>query len=285
MHVRLGRNQKDAQKISHSADIDSTKRGLFSLEQSDISMGMQLEFVFSPRRVTLQDDDCLLLAGRLLRLTFVRHRRAKRYVLRLNSDGAARVTIPRGGSIAEARAFAKRNGTWLERQLLRQANQRVEPRLWMNGTQILFRGELVRLQTETNNGDGAVVRFGSELARLKNSSGDVRPEVERYLWRLAQRELPFRVLELAGQHQFEVKGIKVRNQRSRWGSCSRRRTISLNWRLIQVAPFVRDYIILHELAHLREMNHSRRFWREVKRLCPDFGVAERWLKEHSRSLL
>jgi len=74
--------------------------------------------------------------------------------------------------------------------------------------------------------------------------------------------------------------VSVRNQRSRWGSCSRHGTISLNWRLVQTPTFVRDYIILHELAHLKEMNHSKRFWREVARLCPDFGRAERWLKEH-----
>jgi hypothetical protein len=73
----------------------------------------------------------------------------------------------------------------------------------------------------------------------------------------------------------------VRNQKSRWGSCSRRGTISLNWRLIQAPPFVCDYIILHELSHLKEMNHSARFWHEVERVCPDYKMAERWLKQHS----
>jgi predicted metal-dependent hydrolase len=104
--------------------------------------------------------------------------------------------------------------------------------------------------------------------------------VERHLWRLAARELPGRVLELASLHQLPVRRICVRNQRSRWGSCSRRGTISLNWRLVQAPPFVRDYLILHELAHLKEMNHSRRFWREVAVLCPDYLQAERWLKAH-----
>jgi hypothetical protein len=76
----------------------------------------------------------------------------------------------------------------------------------------------------------------------------------------------------------------VRNQRTRWGSCSRRGNISLNWRLIQTPPFVRDYICLHELAHLRQMNHSERFWSEVARLCPDYLHAEKWLKQNSRLL-
>jgi predicted metal-dependent hydrolase len=72
----------------------------------------------------------------------------------------------------------------------------------------------------------------------------------------------------------------VRNQRSRWGSCSPRGTISLNWRLIQAPPNVRDYIILHELCHLRQMNHSDRFWREVASVCPDYQRAELWLKRN-----
>jgi predicted metal-dependent hydrolase len=110
---------------------------------------------------------------------------------------------------------------------------------------------------------------------------DLRPAVEAHLWALAARELPARVEELAKEHQFQVRRVVVRNQRSRWGSCSRHGTISLNWRLIQTPVFVRDYIILHELAHLKEMNHSKRFWREVARLCPNFARAERWLKEHS----
>jgi predicted metal-dependent hydrolase len=105
--------------------------------------------------------------------------------------------------------------------------------------------------------------------------------VEKHLCKLAAQELPVRVAELAREHRFVVRRVSVRNQRSRWGSCSRHGTISLNWRLVQTPIFVRDYIILHELAHLKEMNHSRRFWREVARLCPDFARAEHWLKEHS----
>jgi predicted metal-dependent hydrolase len=93
------------------------------------------------------------------------------------------------------------------------------------------------------------------------------------------------VLELAGLHHLPVQRVTVRNQRSRWGSCSRRGTISLNWRLVQTPCFVRDYLVLHELAHLKEMNHSKRFWGEVARLCPDYPEAERWLKQHSRLLM
>ena len=74
--------------------------------------------------------------------------------------------------------------------------------------------------------------------------------------------------------------MSVRNQRSRWGSCSAAGTISLNWRLIQTPDFVRDYIIYHELMHLREMNHSDRFWDHVEEVCPGWREAERWIKRN-----
>jgi hypothetical protein len=169
--------------------------------------------------------------------------------------------------------------SWLEKQLLRHALRPIGPKPWLLNTEILFRGENVRLQPAPGEQAG-IIGFGSETLRVSDPAADLRPAIERHLWRLSARELPARVLELAAVHQFTIRRVTVRNQRSRWGSCSRKATISLNWRLIQAPAFVSDYIILHELAHLKEMNHSRRFWREVARLCCDFARAEKWLKAH-----
>jgi hypothetical protein len=244
---------------------------------------VQFELPFGLGRLLRADEDWLHIGGRGVRLWLVRNRRARRYVLRLRPDGAARVTIPRGGSEVEAKRFAERNAAWLEQQLLRQATRPRGPQAWPMGTEILFRGERVRL--EPGDGEqGGVVRFGSEAVRVTEANADLRPAVERHLRKLAARELPARVLELATAHQCPVQRVSVRNQRSRWGSCSRRGTISLNWRLVQTPADVRDYLVLHELAHLKEMNHSRRFWREVERLCPGYREAERWLKQHGSLL-
>jgi predicted metal-dependent hydrolase len=250
---------------------------------------MQFQFFFAPSRKHEPAPDCLRVGGRTVPLRLVRHRRARRYVLRLGRDGAARVTVPRGGSVAEARHFVQRNLAWLEKQLLRQAAQPAGPRPWVAGSQILFRGELVRLEVTpqenlTSSGGLVSIRFGSETLQLSQLAADLRPAIEQHLRRLAALELPARTLELAGTHGFAVRRVTIRNQRSRWGSCSARGTISLNWRLVQAPPSVRDYIVLHELAHLRHMNHSRRFWSEVERLCPAYPEAERWLKQHSALL-
>jgi predicted metal-dependent hydrolase len=225
-----------------------------------------------------------LLAGdRRVPLRLVRNRRARRYILRVRPDGSARVTLPPGGSVFEAMDFAQENAGWVEKELLRLAARPSRPRAWPLGTEILFRGEMVRLDAGADGQSGRVC-FGQESVRVPDATGDLRPAVEGRLRALAAQELPTRVLELAASHVFPVRRVTVRNQRSRWGSCSRRGTVSLNWRLVQAPGFVRDYLILHELAHLREMNHSERFWGEVARLCPEFAEARRWLREHSELL-
>jgi predicted metal-dependent hydrolase len=252
----------------------------FSISAFGFNSPVQLEWLFGPRRPAQPADDWVVAGTRRVRLCFVRNRRARRYILRLRPDGAARVTVPRGGSVAEAKRFVERSVPWLEQQLVRQAARPRGPETWPAGTEIFFRGERVRLEPGTN-GEAGTVRVGSEVVPVAGTTGDLRPAIERHLRRMATKELPARVFELAAPHDLPVKRVSVRNQRSRWGSCSRRGTISLNWRLVQTPVFVRDYLVLHELAHLREMNHSRRFWNEVAQLCPGFREAEKWLKQHS----
>ena len=92
------------------------------------------------------------------------------------------------------------------------------------------------------------------------------------------------MLALAAQHGLAVRRVSIRNQRSRWGSCSSRGDISLNFRLLLMPDFVREYILVHELMHLRQANHSIRFWRLVEAACPRFREAERWLKQNGASL-
>jgi predicted metal-dependent hydrolase len=200
--------------------------------------------------------------------------------LRLRPDGTPRVTIPLGGSLAAAREFVERNRPWLEQQWEQMQARPRQPATLQIGSDLLFRGQLVQIQS----GQPGFLRLDGEILPVSGSAANLRPAIEKHLRRLAACELPVRVSELALAHGFSVSRVTVRNQRTRWGSCSRQGAISLNWRLIQSPAHVRDYIILHELAHLRQMNHSHRFWQEVERLCPDYQTAERWLKDH-RGLL
>jgi predicted metal-dependent hydrolase len=226
------------------------------------------------------DTNFLEVHGRQIPLAVIRNHRARRYLLRLGPDGSARLTIPHRGSVIEGRRFAERNTEWLAQQFLRLQANPIKPKQWFIGTEILFRGDLMKLEAGMN-GESGTVQFGDERVAVSDVNGDLHSRVMKHLWKLAAAELPPKVIELATAHQLKVQRVTVRNQRSRWGSCSRRGTISLNWKLIQAPPFVRDYIILHELMHLRQMNHSARFWREVEVVCPGYKTAEKWLKQNA----
>ena len=169
-------------------------------------------------------------------LYFVRHRRARRYLLRVEPDGRVRVTIPRSGSRREADAFALRNRAWIEAQL-----SKVRPPAFT-------------------------------------------PEAQR-AWRTRAREvLPARLYELADRHGCPVTAVSIRSQKTRWGSCGRNGHISLNWRLMLMPEWVRDYVLVHELMHLRRMDHSPAFWRHVQAVYPDYRVARQWLRRHGSGL-
>jgi predicted metal-dependent hydrolase len=235
------------------------------------------KFLRSHRRVNrLVLAASFTLGSRQVPLLMVRHPRARRYLLRLNPDGTARVTIPRGGNSAEALAFAERNRVWLENQVGRLQSSPSHKIRSQAGAEIWYRGELLRIEIVSPG----LIGFGTEVLTVADVAEDLRPVIAKHLRQIATRELPVRVMEYAAQHRLTVRRVSVRNQKSRWGSCSRRGTISLNWRLIQTPEWVRDYIILHELAHLRQLNHSTKFWQEVETLCPEYQRAEQWLKDH-----
>ena len=222
-----------------------------------------------PRLVTID--------GRSLEVEVRRRAGARRYTLRVAPDDQLRLTVPRWASIAEGLRFVERQADWIRREQARQADRCAA---WGHGTTIWYRGERVELDV----GDGRV-SFGTPAVIMSGGAPDVRPVVEGHLRAMAAGDLPRRCLELAAQVGLTVASVRVRNQRSRWGACSARGAITLNWRLIQMPPSVSDYVILHELMHLRQPNHSRRFWREVALVCPAWRDAERWLRKWGRTIL
>jgi predicted metal-dependent hydrolase len=218
-----------------------------------------------------------------LPVNFIRMRRARRYVLRVRPDGSLRVTIPRGGSRAEANRFLERQAAWIERQRARLRAADAPPR-WIDGAAMLLRGDHVVIRVVGSNGH-RVAHYGDRCARVPADAVDLRGAIEPDLRALAREELGPRLHQLAAEHGLTVTRFTIRNQRSRWGSCSRSGAIALNYRLVQMPAAVRDYVLLHELMHLKQPNHSRRFWRLVEQVCPEFRAAERWLKTVGRTLL
>jgi len=213
-------------------------------------------------------------------IVYRRHARARNYVLRLHADKTVVVTVPRGGSRAFARQFVSSRAAWLEKQWRVLESRKIPPQVLLPGMEILFRGHPARLEIQEHD-DVWHLRFAEQAVPLRTAEENLRPPLEDHLQRLAQRELMDRARQLAQQFGMAVRRITVRNQKSRWGSCSYNGTISLNWRLIQLPGQVRDYIIIHELMHLRHLDHSTQFWAEVEKACPDYRQAEDWLKKNS----
>lgn len=170
-------------------------------------------------------------------MEFIRHPRARRYVIRVKPDGSVRVTVPRWGSRRHAELFAEQQRPWIERQ------------------QAQVQETSARRLTYT-------------------------PDAVKALRRHAARELPPHLRRLAQQYGLQVSRVSVRNQRSRWGSCSPSGHICLNWRLILMPDAVREYVLIHELMHLRRLDHSRHFWKLVAHACPDYEDSRQWLREN-----
>ena len=214
-------------------------------------------------------------------IEFVRTPRARRYILRIRPDGSLRVTVPRWGSKREARDFVARQERWIARERQRVLQEHGS-REWRDGTEIWLRGERVLLGVAPL-ADGMLVSYGDRQV-LARPDANVRTIVESDLRRLAREELEPRLRALASVHDLVPGRVSIRNQRSRWGSCARDGNIALNFRLVQMPPAIRDYVLLHELMHLRQQNHSARFWRLVEQACPGFKDAERWLRIQGKAL-
>ena len=243
---------------------------------------MQLDFLFRPVKSRVQPPAVLQINSQAVPIHFIRNRNARRYIIRVQPDGSVRATVPRLGSDKEARAFAERNTGWIAKQLQNRQLNPAHPPTWQAGTEILYRGEIVKVSVTTNQA-GQFVHVADQSWPIPHT-GNLRPAIERRLRALATSELTTQTLQLAQIHGLTVTRVTIRNQRSRWGSCSRRGTISLNWRLIQMPDSVREYVIIHELMHLREMNHTRQFWHLVEQHCPHCKTAKLWIKQH-RNLL
>lgn len=230
----------------------------------------------------------LLQAGSdVVPIRLVRHPRARRYVLRVTEAADVVLTLPRWGSVAEARAFAVQHVDWIARERVRRAAEAA--RAWGAGsiagsTEIWLRGERHAVRVE-----GRVVAAGDISATFAETGegggeADARQALRQALRAAAKRELPPRLMELAARADLRVARVTVRDQRSRWGSCSSRGTIALNWRLLLMPPEVRDYVLWHELMHLKRGDHSPAFWRLVEAVCPDYRAARAWLRKHGREL-
>jgi len=199
--------------------------------------------------------------------TVRRSARARHARLTVTREGEAVVVLPMRASERAAALLVERHGAWLDRQMARiQAGR---DRAAARPSLALGRHLIV-------NGEPRLVRA---------SSAQERDRLERSLRREARRVLEARVAVFSPVLGVQPTRLSVRAQRARWGSASRNGSLSLNWRLLLAPRWVLDYVVIHELAHLAEPGHTRRFWELVRRHAPRADAARAWLREHHGDLL
>jgi predicted metal-dependent hydrolase len=213
-----------------------------------------------------------------------RHRQARRYTLRIQAATREVIlTMPPRGSLKEAIEFAEKHGGWIAARLERLPV--AAP--FTHGTEVPLRGLTHRIVHRARTRGTAWTERGDNGVRLICVAGEA-PHLARrvgdFLKREARRDLEAACRHYADAIGVRIKRISVRDQTSRWGSCSTTGVLSFSWRLILAPAFVLQYLAAHEVAHLVEMNHSRRFWRLLKRLCPDMHRAKIWLDVHGTDL-
>jgi predicted metal-dependent hydrolase len=212
-----------------------------------------------------------------------RNPQARRYTLRINAaTREVLLTLPPRGNLRDAKEFAQKHGAWIASRLERMP----EPVAFADGTVIPLRGAPHRIvhRRGTRGTVWVEIAGGERLLCVAGDAPHVARRVQDFLKREARRDLAAASERAASALGVGIARIAIRDQVSRWGSCSATGVLSYSWRLILAPSVVLDYLACHEVAHLIEMNHSRRFWRLVERICPDFSEAKHWLDENGSDL-
>ena len=210
--------------------------------------------------------------------------RRKTIAVEITREGGILVRAPLKLARREVLAFVHKNRAWIDRKLV-QARVRQEertPRRFLEGENCPFLGEQHRLRYVA----------GGEYLRQQNGEfllgADLSPragDLFRIWYRARAREiLEDRVEHFALRMGLTCRSVRITDAKERWGSCNAAGSLNFAWRLVMAPPPVIDYVIVHELAHLVEMNHSRRFWERLGRVLPDYAKRRKWLRENEQRL-
>ena len=221
-----------------------------------------------------------------IEVTVIRSKR-KTLSIAIQPDGNLLVKAPLGLSDGEILKWIKSKTGWIIRQrekVLEQQNSN-PPKRYRTGERISYLGCEYELEVRISEGRAGMVGLLEDkiVVFSKEDSEDI---VENVLngWYVEQAKIwiPKRVRFFASQMGEQYKNIIIKNQKKRWGSCSSDRNLNFNWRLIRMPKDIIDYVVVHELCHLKQMNHSKAFWDEVEKVLPDYKIRKKWLDENGK---
>lgn len=238
----------------------------------------RLERIIAPKPLEPSE---ITIAGQSLTIVFRRNAKSKRLVLRLNMHGTeVQVTVPKGVSRARALEFTERSRRWIEARLASHGgNVQLKPgeRIPLRGVDHEIRHVVARRGLISVDAEQKLIHVPGELPHVSRRMLD-------WLKAQARADLAEASERYAAKMNVRYRKIAIRDQRTRWGSCSAGGDLSYSWRLILVPPHVLDYVAAHEVAHLQHLDHSPRFWRLVLTHCPGASKAKAWLKTHGQTV-
>lgn len=210
-------------------------------------------------------------------------RKVKWARIQVQPTGEVLIVVPRGLKAADIVTLYQDKQRWIEdkrgKALARQSNASLP----LQNDELLLFGSGYRVVTDSSQTRHARI---DQQARTIYYAKPLLDEEQQQRWyrEFAKQYLSVRLVQLAEQHGFAFNRLFIREQKTRWGSCSSRGNISLNWKLIKAPIAVSDYVLLHELVHTEIMNHSAAFWQRVEALEPDYKAHKLWLRTHSHQL-
>lgn len=221
----------------------------------------------------------LQIDGQRLPLVIRRHQRAKRICLRYNpTQHAISLTLPKHTRVSAGLQFLMQKSEWLIETLHEMPSKKqIKP-----GVVIPVLGERVRVRHD--DAISGAWMLMEDVLYVAGARIDFPKRVTEALKKIASTALSEVATRQARRVGRRLNRVSVRDTRSRWGSCSSNGNLAFSWRLIFAPMEVMEYVVAHEVAHLRHMNHSRSFWELVEYLCPEYEAAKDWLRLHGKEL-
>lgn len=229
------------------------------------------------------------LAGRTVTYLLKRSERAKNLSFKIDMENGLVVTVPERFDAGGLEAIIREKQSWILSKLdyCDQVRQRHLMSERKPGRTVLYRGREYQLEVRERKASACAVEIedGKMVVILKEGGGmDAAAVLEAWLKSMARLLINQRIRVVNNVLNLRYNRVAIRGQKTRWGSCSQLGNLNFNWRLVMAPLQVMDYIVAHELLHLVEPNHSKKFWALVERVCPDYKSCREWLKKNGHRL-
>ena len=234
----------------------------------------------------------ICVQNKIIPYRVVRNPRARRTIISLAEDGV-RLTVPKREALRDAVDFLESHGGWVLDEYRKMIARRERlSRQIESGDGIPYLGYHYPLVIVEGRDKRTTIEFTGKrfIARLSDSENGesreriIRSNLQSWYRTAARRIITQRANLIAGVIGVSFGRITIRDQKTLWGSCSNKRTLSFNWRLVLIPLDMLDYIIVHELCHLVCLRHSERFWKLVEKWVPGYAAREKWIRDNEASL-